>query len=53
MSSECGVLDSPAGLEPQTPDVVALSVASRDQYCATLHDGSTGGVYALPGVICP
>jgi len=53
MSSECGILDSPAGLELLTPDVVALWVASGDEYQATLDDGSTGGVYALPGVICP
>jgi len=28
-------------------------VASGDEYRATLDDGSTGGVYALPGVIRP
>jgi len=53
MSTECGVLDSPAGLELLTPDVVALGVASGDQYRATLDDGSTSGVYPLSGVIRP
>jgi len=53
MSSECGVLDSPAGLELLTPDVVAPCVASGDQYRATLDEGSTGGVNALSGVIRP
>jgi len=53
MSSECDLLDSPAGLELLTPEIVALGVASRDEYRATLDDGSTGGVYALPGVIRP
>jgi len=53
MSSECGVVDSLAGLELLTPELVALSVASRDEYRATLDDQSTRGVYALPGVIRP
>jgi len=53
MASAGGVLDLPAGLELLTSDVVALSVASGDEYRATLDDGSTAGVYALPGVIRP
>jgi len=53
MSSECGVLDSPARLELLTPHVVVLSVPSWEEYRATLDDGRTGGVYARPGVIRP
>ena len=41
------------GLTLLTPAVVALSVARGDEYRATLGDGSTGGLYALPGVIGP
>ena len=51
MSSECGVPDSPAGLELLTPDLVALRVASGDEYRPTLDDESTGGVNALLGAI--
>jgi len=51
ISTECGVLDSPAGLRLLIPDVVALGVGSGDEYLATLDDGSTGRVYALPGII--
>jgi len=53
MSSDRGVLDWPAGRELLTRDVVALCVASGDQYRATLDHGSPGGVYTLPGVIHP
>jgi len=53
ISSQCGVLYSPTGLEHLTDDVVAVSLASGDDYRATLDDGSTGGVYPLPGVIRP
>ena len=53
MCSWCGVLDSPAGLELLSPDVVALWVASGDGYHTTLDDRSTGGVYALPGTTRP
>jgi len=53
MSSACGILDSQAGLKLLTPDVVALFLASGDEYRATLNDRSTGGVYALPGIIYP
>ena len=53
MSSWCGVLDSLAGLEPLSPDVVALSVASGAEYHATLDDSGTDGAYALLGTTRP
>jgi hypothetical protein len=42
------VLGSPGGLELLTPDVVALWLASGDEYGGTLEDVNIGGVYALP-----
>jgi len=49
---ECrGVLGSVGGLELPTADVVALWVASGDEYGGTLEDVNVGGVYALPWII--
>ena len=39
------------GLELLTADVVALWVASGDEYGGTLEDVNVGGVYALPWII--
>ena len=52
MCSCRGVLTSPEGLELLTADVVALLVASGDEYRGTLEDVNVGGVYALPWIIC-
>ena len=46
-----GVVDSPAGLELLTPEVVGLWVASGDEYRATLDDENVGGVYGPPQII--
>jgi len=46
-----GVLGSAGGLERLTPDVVALWVASGDEYSGTLEDVNVGGVYALRWII--
>jgi len=46
-----GVLKSPGGLELLAADVVALWVASGDEYGGTLEDVNVGGVYALPWII--
>ena len=51
MRSCRGVLGSPGGLELLTPDVVALWVASGDEYGGTLEEVNVGGVYALPWII--
>jgi len=44
MSWCCGILRSPGGLEPLTPYVVTLGVASGDEYGGTLEDVNVGGV---------
>ena len=46
-----GVVDSPAGLELLTPEVVGLWVASGDEYRNTPDDKNTGGVYGPPRII--
>jgi len=46
-----GVLGSAGGLELLTADLVALWVASGDEYGCTLEDVKVGGVYALPWII--
>jgi len=51
MCSYCGVLKSPGGLELLAADVVALWVASGNEYGSTLEDVNVGGVYALPWII--
>jgi len=51
MCSCRGVLGSAGGLELLTADVVALWVASGDEYGSTLEDVNVGGVYALPWII--
>jgi hypothetical protein len=51
MCSCRGVLESPGGLELLAADVVALWVASGDEYGGTLEDVNAGGVYALPWII--
>jgi len=51
MCSCRGVLISPGGLELLATDVVALWVASGDEYGGTLEDVNVGGVYALPWII--
>jgi len=51
MCSYRGVLKSPGGLELLAADVVALWVASSDEYGGTLEDVNVGGVYALPWII--
>ena len=51
MCSCCGVLKSRGGLELLAADVVALWVASGDEYGGTLEDVNVGGVYALPWII--
>jgi len=48
MCSCRGVLGSAGGLELLTADVVALWVASGDEYPGTVEDVNVGGVYALP-----
>jgi len=45
------VLKSPGGLELLAADVVALWVASGDEYGGTLEDVNVGGVCALPWII--
>ena len=47
MCSCRGILGSAGGLELLTADVVALRVASGDEYGGTLEDVNFGGVYAL------
>jgi len=51
MCSCHGVLRSVGGLDLLTADVVALWVASGDEYGGTLEDLNVGGVYALPWII--
>ena len=51
MCSCRGVLKSPGGLELLAADVVALWVASGDEYGGTLEDVNVGRVYALPWII--
>jgi len=51
MCSCRGVLGPAGGLELLTADVVALWVASSDEYGGTLEDVNVGGVYALPWII--
>ena len=51
MCSCRGVLKSPGGLQLLAADVVALWVASGDEYGGTLEDVNVGGVYALPSII--
>ena len=51
MCSYRGVLQSPGGLELLAADVVALWVASGDEYGGKLEDVNVGGVYALPWII--
>jgi len=46
-----GVLGSAGGHELRTADVVALWVASGDEYGGTLEDVNVGGVYAPPWII--
>ena len=46
-----GVLRSAGGRELLTADVVALWVASGDEYGGTLEHVKVGGVYALPWFI--
>ena len=47
-----GILKSPGGLELLAADVVALWVASGNEYAGTLEDVNVGGVYVLPWIIC-
>jgi len=51
MYSCCSVLKSPGGLELLTADVVALWVASGDEYGGILEDVNVSGVYALLWII--
>jgi len=51
MCSCHSVLGSAGGLELVTAHVVALWVASGDEYGGTLEDVNVGGVYALPWII--
>jgi len=51
MCSCRGVLGSAGGLDLLTADIVALWVASRDEYGGTLKDVNVGGVYALPWIL--
>jgi len=51
MCSCRGVLRSAGGLELRPADVVALWVASGDEYGGTLEDMNIGGVYALPWIM--
>jgi len=51
MCSYRGVLGSVGGVELLTADVVALWVASGDEYGGILEDVNVGGVYALPWII--
>jgi len=51
MCSCRGVLGSVGGLQILTADLVALWVASGDEYGGTLEDLNVGGVYALPWII--
>jgi len=51
MCSCRGVLGSAGGLELLTADLVALWVASGDEYGCTLEDVKVGGVYTLPWII--
>jgi len=51
MCSCRGVLKSPGELELLTADIVALWVASSDEYGGTLEDVNAGRVYALPWII--
>jgi len=51
MCSCRAVLGSAGGLELLTTDVVALWVASGDEYGCTLEDVNVDGVYALPWII--
>jgi len=51
MCSCRGVLKSPEGLELLAADVVALWVASGNEYGGTLEDVNVGGVYALCWII--
>jgi len=47
----CGLLRSLRGLQPLTVHVVALWVASGNEYSGTLADENVSGVYALPWII--
>jgi len=51
MCSCHGVLESAGRLELLTADIVALWVASGDEYGGTLEDVNVGGVYALHWII--
>jgi len=51
MCSCRGVLKLLGGHEPLAADVVALWVASGDEYSGILEDVNVGGVYALPWII--
>jgi len=51
MCSCRGVLGSAGGLELLTADVVAVWVASGDEYGGRLEDVNISGVYALPWII--
>ena len=51
MCSCLGLLGSAGGVELLTADVVALWVASGDEYRGTLKDVNVCGVYALPWII--
>jgi len=51
MCSCRGLLGSAGGLELLTADIVALWVASGDEYGGTLKDVNAGGVCALPWII--
>jgi len=51
MCSCRGILGLAGGLELLTADVVALWVASGDEYGGTLEDVNVGRVYALPWII--
>jgi len=51
MCSCRGLLRSAGGLELLTADVVALWVASGDEYSGTLEDVNVDGLYALPWII--
>jgi len=51
MCSCRGVLKSPGGLELLAADVVAVWVASGDEYGGTLEDVNVGGLYALPWIL--
>ena len=51
MCSYRRVLRSAGGLELLTADVVALWVATGNEYGGTLEDVNVGGVYAIPWII--